>query len=188
MIAGLEQEISGAEDAVIRKWLRTKSGNWITEELRGDLDIARRPSSYLDEPLPVIVQQRVAKGFKKQLASKPPKKFRYHSPDSSDEGLHVTKKIKRELQVSRPPFRDCCVCMNSLDHSNFPPQKITASCNHSPTVCLSCLTQSIDSQIPDVAWDQVKCPECSEPLPYDVVKAWASEDFFERYAVLLLNL
>lgn len=188
MIVRLEQEISGAEDVVIRKWLRTKSSNGTTEKLRGDLDIARDPSSSLDEPFSAIVQQRVAKRASKQLAPKLPKKIRYHSLDLSDKDLHVAKKIKRELQALPPSFRDCCVCMDSLSHSNFPQQKITATCNHSPTVCLGCLTQSINSQIPDVAWDQVKCPECSEPLPFDVVKTWASEEFFERYAILLLNL
>jgi hypothetical protein len=75
---------------------------------------------------------------------------------------------------------DCCVCMDSLDARLFPQQRITSLCNHEPTVCRSCLTQSIDSQIPDVAWDQVKCPECPEALPYDVVKEWASKDAFER--------
>lgn len=68
-----------------------------------------------------------------------------------------------------PPV-ECCVCMDTLGAELFPQQKITQLCNHDPTVCQNCLSQSIDTQIPDVAWDQVKCPECPETLPYDVVK------------------
>jgi len=79
------------------------------------------------------------------------------------------------------PQFDCCVCMNSSYIEDFPEQKITELCNHSPTVCRRCLIQSIDSQIPDVSWDQVRCPECPEPLPYTVVKIWASQEVFERY-------
>jgi hypothetical protein len=83
------------------------------------------------------------------------------------------------------PQVDCCVCMESLNAENFPEQKITALCSHEPTVCRTCLTQSLDSQIPDVAWDQVRCPECPETLPYDVVKDWASPEAFERYQGLV---
>jgi hypothetical protein len=86
------------------------------------------------------------------------------------------------LQAPPPQF-ECSVCMESLDAENFPQQKITVLCNHEPTVCQACLTQSLDSQIPDVAWDQVRCPECSETLPYDVVKDWASPETFERCRV-----
>lgn len=85
------------------------------------------------------------------------------------------------------PKLDCCVCMDSLDAELFPQQKITPLCNHEPTVCRSCLTKTIDTQVPEVAWDQVQCPECSETLPYDVVKEWASLEAFERYKTPLLQ-
>jgi hypothetical protein len=94
-------------------------------------------------------------------------------------GHHV---LKDELVDEDPNQQaDCCVCMNSWNIEDFPEQKITELCNHSPTVCRGCLIQSIDSQIPDVSWDQVRCPECPEPLPYNVVKIWASQEVFERY-------
>jgi hypothetical protein len=103
--------------------------------------------------------------------------------------LNTTRGIATELDDGvklsppppPPPQIDCSVCMESQDAKNFPSQKITVLCNHEPTVCRTCLTQSIDSQIPEVAWDQVKCPECPETLPYDVVKDWASPEAFERY-------
>jgi hypothetical protein len=76
--------------------------------------------------------------------------------------------------------------MDTLGAELFPQKKITQLCNHDPTVCQNCLSQSIDTQISDVAWDQVKCPECPETLPYDVVKEWASPAAFERYLISIL--
>jgi hypothetical protein len=80
-----------------------------------------------------------------------------------------------------PQVLECCVCMESMGLETFPQQKITQLCNHTPMVCRNCLIQSIDSQIPDVAWDQIKCPECPETLPYDVVQNWASREAFEKW-------
>jgi hypothetical protein len=125
--------------------------------------------------------QRGMRKAKKQSTSRSFEKVHYHSPDSPDEDLPITKKIKTEQQVLEPLFRDCCICMDSFDDSNFPRQKITTACSHRASVCLSCLTQSIDTQIPDVAWDHIKCLECSKLLPFDVVKTWASNEMFERY-------
>ena len=98
--------------------------------------------------------------------------------------LNATRGIQSGFPTHPPPPQpqiDCSVCMESLDATAFPQTKITELCNHNPTVCRSCLSQSLDSQIPDVAWDQVRCPECPETLPYGRVKVWASAEAFERY-------
>ncbi|KAE8453578.1 hypothetical protein EG329_010439 [Mollisiaceae sp. DMI_Dod_QoI] len=88
---------------------------------------------------------------------------------------------KREPSPEVPSLRECCVCAEDLPESSFPEQKITSTSNHEPTTCRTCLSTTLATQIPDVAWDQVKCPECPEALPYDVVKTWASADAFEIY-------
>jgi len=80
-----------------------------------------------------------------------------------------------------PLQADCSICMETLAVEEFPEQTTTELCSHDLTVCRSCLTHSIDSQIPDVAWDQIQCPECTESLPYDVVKTWASPEAFQRH-------
>jgi hypothetical protein len=100
--------------------------------------------------------------------------------DCSFEGEDELIAHLNDLRGILPPI-DCCVCMDTLGAELFPQHKITELCNHAPTVCRNCLTQSIDTQIPDVAWDQLRCPECPETLPYDVVKEWASPAAFERY-------
>jgi hypothetical protein len=82
------------------------------------------------------------------------------------------------------PKLDCCVCMDSLEVELFSQQRITPLCDHEPTVCRSCIVKSIDAQIPEVSWDQIQCPECSETLSYDVVKEWALPEAFERYEAL----
>jgi hypothetical protein len=71
-------------------------------------------------------------------------------------------------------------CVETLRSENFPSEKLTQECNHEPTVCNPCLTRSIDPQSPEVEWDQVKCPECSTVLHFEVVKRHASAHMFER--------
>jgi hypothetical protein len=78
---------------------------------------------------------------------------------------------------------DCVVCMESLEPESFPKHKITPSCDHKTTTCTSCLTQAIESQIPDVAWDQIKCPECPEMLDFASVKQVVSPEAFERCGI-----
>jgi hypothetical protein len=81
------------------------------------------------------------------------------------------------------PSIECMTCVETLRLENFPCKKLTQECNHEPTVCNACLTRSIDLQIPEVEWDQVKCPECSTILPFEVVKRHASPHMFERYVL-----
>lgn len=90
-------------------------------------------------------------------------------------------------QTPQQPQAECCVCMEKLGIDNFPREAITQQCNHAPTVCRNCLTQSIDSQIPEKERDQIQCPECRETLPYDVVKEWTSPESFERYGCHFLR-
>jgi len=75
---------------------------------------------------------------------------------------------------------ECLTCVETLRLEYFSSQKLTQECNHEPTVCNACLTRSIDLQIPEVEWDQVKCPECSTILLFEVVKRYASAHIFER--------
>jgi hypothetical protein len=84
----------------------------------------------------------------------------------------------------RSTTMDCVVCMESLEPESFPTHKTTPSCAHSTTTCTSCLIQAIESQIPDVAWDQIKCPECPELLDFASVKQVVSPEAFERYGKL----
>ncbi|EKD12230.1 ring finger protein [Drepanopeziza brunnea f. sp. 'multigermtubi' MB_m1] len=86
-----------------------------------------------------------------------------------------------QLDIARGlcPGVECCVCME-LFHSDHLPA-VTSVCTHEPKVCPDCIAQSIDAQIPQVAWDQIQCPVCPEPLPFDEVKKWASTEAFEQY-------
>lgn len=112
-------------------------------------------------------------------------------------GIKVEPRVKEEPEVKTEvksgvkagkenaswtsSFKECSVCTSSFGRNHFPNKQLTPSCNHEPNVCITCLTQSIETQIPDVIGDQVKCPECPATLPHDVVRAWASQELFERY-------
>jgi hypothetical protein len=107
---------------------------------------------------------------------------RRNSPRS---GERISNRLGHLFSSSSPSSlvstRECMICVEDLDLRQFPTEKVTAACNHNPTVCKGCLTKSINIQIPDVAWDQVKCPQCSVVLPFEVVKKYASPAEFERY-------
>lgn len=93
-------------------------------------------------------------------------------------------KRARQTDLKRQNTRttvECMICVEDFESRCFPKSKITESCDHEPTVCKACLTKSIDSQIPDVDWNQFKCPQCRAVLPFDVVKKYASAEEFERY-------
>lgn len=77
--------------------------------------------------------------------------------------------------------QECSVCLESFRSREFPKQKLSVACQHESTVCGGCVTQSLDTQIPDVSWDNVTCPECPEALGYDAIQKWASADAFEKY-------
>jgi hypothetical protein len=108
------------------------------------------------------------------------------SIDSLDdwEDLVLFGKSKRTPSPDIPaplPAIDCAVSIESLEPDSFLQHPITPSCDHKPTTCSSCLTQSIESQISDKPWDQISCPECLELVLFDSVKEIVSQEAFERY-------
>jgi hypothetical protein len=78
----------------------------------------------------------------------------------------------------------CSVCLEEHPLGSFPPTKITLGCQHEPTICFGCLTQAIDSQIGDRAWDAVSCPMCPERLTFEVIRKYSSPASFERHVGL----
>lgn len=80
----------------------------------------------------------------------------------------------RDEYGNEPPMfvtdKECTVCMEKIDANDFPRYALTKLCEHEPTICRSCVKQSIETQIPDVIGEQVKCPECPATLPHDVLK------------------
>jgi len=100
---------------------------------------------------------------------------------NEDDVIEEREQRASEPDLARPRTIECMTCVEILRLENFPNQKLSWECNHEPTVCNACLTRSIDLQIPEVEWDQVKCPECSTILPFDMVKRHASAHMFERY-------
>ena len=83
-----------------------------------------------------------------------------------------------EVNVPNP---ECIICFATLDNRNTPKRKITTSCTHEPTVCLTCLSRSIASQFADKSWDQISCPQCNEPLTYHDIKQFGDSVVFGKY-------
>jgi hypothetical protein len=103
------------------------------------------------------------------------------------EDLGADSDLDDDQPLFTRPLLECSACLQDLDQNNFPEQRITELCAHDPTTCKECVTRYVDTQIPILNWDQLQCPDCHVPLPYDVVKQWASADAFERYEIASLR-
>lgn len=75
----------------------------------------------------------------------------------------------------------CVVCGDEKRVSEFP-ARITKACDHQPATCRDCVGQWIASSTGSVAWDRLKCPECSGLLAFEDVEAFADPATFERFA------
>lgn len=75
------------------------------------------------------------------------------------------------------PTLECDVCGETVPYE--PPQ-VSANCAHEPSVCTPCVHRWVSKCLIDDGWNKARCPECSEPLAYHEVKAFASKEAFER--------
>ena len=75
---------------------------------------------------------------------------------------------------------ECIAFLETLTIATTPNRRVTEACNHEPSICLTCLGQSIVSQIDSKIWNQIDCPTCKARLSYDDIKAFATEPVFER--------
>jgi hypothetical protein len=75
---------------------------------------------------------------------------------------------------------ECSVCMTLFPGYFFPQEELAPDCDHSSSVCIGCLGQSLDREIEEKPWDQVACPECPARLDSDTVKLFATAASFLR--------
>jgi len=85
-----------------------------------------------------------------------------------------------EEQAIADATRECIVCTDSKDISQFPEAAVTKACKHLPTTCLECVATSIRSDLNSRLWNEIRCPECAEFLQYDDVERFADEETKER--------
>lgn len=100
--------------------------------------------------------------------------FAIHGHDTSELALTPT---------AVPSLADieCDVCMESFAASGFPPtSRITSSCDHEGICCLHCIQETIRTAISEGALNRLTCPMCPEKLSYQEIKAYASQEIFER--------
>lgn len=153
LLISLEKQVTKAEAEGVQEWLESNSPT--AASLRFILDRVK------DGRVKVKAKAKV------EIKREPNLELRSPSP---------------ELRLPSPSpqvTRECCICAEDLPESSFPEQKITSTCNHEPATCRNCLSITIATQIPELAWDQLHCPECPETLPYDIVRTWASAKSFE---------
>ena len=77
--------------------------------------------------------------------------------------------------------QECVVCTETIGVALFPGASITKSCEHPPATCLECVAMSIQSDLSNKLWNEIRCPECGELLEYDDVQRYADPETRERY-------
>lgn len=100
--------------------------------------------------------------------------------DATDSGNESDYESHLEI-----PMQECSVCMEELYLGDYPQKSLTNACNHENTVCNFCVTEGIDSRLPDVFGDQVQRPEYPQILSYEKVKELASPQSFQQYVTAL---
>lgn len=79
-----------------------------------------------------------------------------------------------------PQNETCVVCGDEKRLSELP-ARITARCGHPSVTCRDCAGQWIASSLETTGWDRLRCPDCSELLNFEEVRALASPEAFRRY-------
>lgn len=82
--------------------------------------------------------------------------------------------------VPSPLSRVCVLCKEARPVKMFPARRVTATCAHQTGECLPCLQQWIEGCIETRGCERCSCPECGEPMAYEDVGAFASDDAFTR--------
>ncbi|KAI8263521.1 hypothetical protein K4K53_008131 [Colletotrichum sp. SAR 10_77] len=83
--------------------------------------------------------------------------------------------------------RECPICAETREASDFPILSVTSMCTHPPEACLECLQMSIRSDLNSKLWTEIRCPECRELLEYVDIQKYADEETFARYEALALR-
>ncbi|KAI0010682.1 hypothetical protein F4779DRAFT_576474 [Xylariaceae sp. FL0662B] len=78
--------------------------------------------------------------------------------------------------MSTEQMAECSGCFEVKQLTKF-----TTGCRHQPSLCHDCIALSLTSQIQNANLDQLRCPECHEPLAYDQAQNFVAREIFEQY-------
>jgi hypothetical protein len=82
---------------------------------------------------------------------------------------------------SERPTQECIVCTEErMLESDF--ICTTDTCTHLPQTCFICIQNHIKSNLEYRRWNDIRCPECNEPIQYQDVERLADPETFERFA------
>ena len=90
--------------------------------------------------------------------------------------------LERIVLTLFPPKRLCIICTDAKQIGKFPQGKITACCGHEPQVCSKDVQIWITSELESKGWQNIRCPECREPLERSDIRKLASKKTFARSA------
>ncbi|KAI1459696.1 hypothetical protein F4805DRAFT_455493 [Annulohypoxylon moriforme] len=78
---------------------------------------------------------------------------------------------------------ECSACFETKSPTEFLRNPLTEKCGHASTLCLECVSLSINSQVRDDVTGKISCPECREELGYIELQRFSNKELFSRRAI-----
>ncbi|KAL4777135.1 hypothetical protein BDW60DRAFT_55720 [Aspergillus nidulans var. acristatus] len=102
-----------------------------------------------------------------------------------------TKTVKKARKSGPRPKDEpeaCIICLEPFSADGVKaPDTLSIACQHTPSVCYICLSNSIKHDLETKFWDEIKCPQCQTLFIHEDIKRFADEETFTRYDRLSLR-
>jgi hypothetical protein len=92
------------------------------------------------------------------------------------------------LDTSKYGPTSCIICTDDFSATLRPPEWISVSCLHEPSVCCECLARWIKSDLESKIWNQITCPECKTLLVYEDIQRLADRETFAKYVISIIPI
>ena len=113
-----------------------------------------------------------------------PTSFERSSRHKAQRRLHTA--VPDAFIEARTTTFSCVVCTNDIPRTLLP-MSITATCNHPPQTCRSCISSWISSRLESSGYGSLTCPQCDEPLDQTNIREFATPETYEQYDLLMLR-
>jgi hypothetical protein len=104
--------------------------------------------------------------------------------DSESDVTSIAGPVPPFVTTANPGLNRVCMGCSQTKSilAAFPLRRITTGCNHEPGFCRRCLEMSINVNLAQDGWEQVRCPEngCNARLEEGDVQEFASLDDVQR--------
>ena len=83
--------------------------------------------------------------------------------------------------------RTCSTCAQMYPVSDFPSKPVESQCTHEQDTCSQCWRHWLQVQVATKTFDRIQCAQCSTLLGQGEVKAFATQEIYQRCALTRLR-